>query len=59
MDTVIIIVSILIFATAITMGLTLYGLFTDKDKDGIPDQIEEKFKDLKDDTKKQISKLKK
>ena len=59
MDTVIIIVSILIFATAITMGLTLYGLFTDKDNDGIPDALEMKFKDLKEDIKAEIKKLKK
>ena len=43
MDTLIIIVSIVMFITVIIMGLTVYGLFTDKDKDGIPDALENKF----------------
>ena len=55
MNTLIIIITILMFATAIIMGLTIYGLFTDKDKDGIPDALEDKFKELKE----EISKLKK
>ena len=59
MDTLIIIISIILFGTAIMVALTAYGIFTDKDKDGIPDQIEEKFNDLKEDIKKEISKLKK
>lgn len=59
MDTLIIIITILMFATAIMMGLTLYGIFTDKDKDGIPDALEDKFKELKEDIKDQISKIKK
>ena len=59
MNTLIIIITILMFATAIMMGLTVYGLFTDKDQDGIPDQIEEKFNDLKEDLKAEIKKLKK
>lgn len=55
MNTLIIIITIIMFATAIMMGLTVYGLFTDKDKDGIPDALEDKFKELKE----EISKLKK
>lgn len=59
MEILIIIITILMFATAIMMGLTVYGLFTDKDKDGIPDALEDKFKQLKNDIKEEISKLKK
>jgi len=55
MDVLIIIISIIMFATAIMMGLTVYGLFSDKDKDGIPDALEQKFSELKE----EISKLKK
>jgi len=55
MDTLIIILSILLFSVVIMMGLTVYGLFADKDKDGIPDALEAKFKELKE----EISKLKK
>ncbi|MGB4742694.1 MAG: hypothetical protein WBH49_03520 [Flavobacteriaceae bacterium] len=55
METIVIILSILLFAVVIMMGLTVYGLFTDKDKDGIPDALEAKFKELKE----EISKLKK
>lgn len=55
MDILIIIITILMFATAIMMALTMYGIFTDKDKDGIPDALENKFQELK----KEISKLKK
>jgi uracil DNA glycosylase len=58
MDALIIIITILMFATAIMMGLTVYGIFSDKDKDGIPDALENKFKELKDDIKEQISKIK-
>ena len=52
MDTIIIIITVIIFATAVTIGLTLHGLFTDKDKDGIPDAIENKFNELKEEIKK-------
>ena len=45
--------------TAVLMALTANGFFTDKDQDGIPDQIEEKFNDLKEDLKSEIKKLKK
>ena len=55
MDTLIIILSVLLFSVVIMMGLTVYGLFVDKDKDGIPDALEAKFKELKE----EISKLKK
>ena len=55
MDIFIIVITILMFATAIMMGLTVYGLFIDKDKDGIPDLLESKFKELK----KEILKMKK
>jgi len=37
MQTFIIIISIVMFLTALMMELTVYGIFTDKDKDGIPD----------------------
>ena len=59
MDTLIIIITILMLGTAVLMAMTANGFFTDKDQDGIPDQIEEKFKDLKEDIKAEISKLKK
>jgi len=59
MDILIIIITVLMLGTAILMALTANGFFTDKDQDGIPDQIEEKFKDLKEDIKAEISKLKK
>jgi len=55
MDTLIIILSVLMFAVAIMIALTVYGLFVDNDKDGIPDALEAKFKELKE----EISKLKK
>ena len=45
--------------TAVLMALTANGFFKDKDQDGIPDQIEEKFNDLKEDIKEEIKKLKK
>ena len=59
MDVLIIIITILMLGTAVLMAMTANGFFTDKDQDGIPDQIEEKFKDLKEDIKAEISKLKK
>jgi len=59
MDILIIIITILMLGTAVLMAMTANGFFTDKDQDGIPDQIEEKFNDLKQDIKEQISKLKK
>ena len=55
MDILIIIITILMLGTAVLMALTAYGFFTDKDKDGIPDALEDKFKELKE----EISKLKK
>jgi len=55
MDTLIIILSVLMFAVAIMIALTVYGLFVDKDKDGIPDALESKFKELKE----EIAKIKK
>jgi len=59
MDTLIIILSVLMFAVAIMIALTVYGLFVDNDKDGIPDALEYKFNDLKEDLKAEIKKLKK
>lgn len=59
MDILIIIITILMLATAVLMALTANGFFKDKDQDGIPDQIEEKFNDLKEDLKSEIKKLKK
>lgn len=59
MDILIIIITILMLGTAVLMALTANGFFTDKDQDGIPDQIEQKFEDLKDIMKKEIGKLKK
>ena len=52
----IITLSLLLIAAAIVVGLTYNGVFTDKDKDGIPDKVEEKFEEVK---KKVKSKLKK
>ena len=59
MDVLIIIITILMLLTAVLMALTANGFFTDKDRDGIPDQIEEKFKDLKKDITAEIKKIKK
>jgi hypothetical protein len=59
MDILIIIITILMLLTAVLMALTANGFFTDKDRDGIPDQIEEKFKDLKKDITAEIKKIKK
>ena len=59
MDTLIIIISILMFGTAIMVALTAYGIFSDKDKDGIPDALEDRFKQLKEDIKEEIGKIKK
>ena len=47
------------FLTAIMMVLTVYGMFTDKDKDGIPDALENKFNEIVKDIKSEISKIKK
>ncbi len=47
------------FATAVMMVLTVYGLFTDKDKDGIPDALEDKFNQVVSDIKQEIEKIKK
>lgn len=59
METLIIIIAVIMFLTALMMALTVYGIFTDKDKDGIPDALENKFKELKADIKKEIGKIKK
>tara|TARA_B100001059_G_C17824335_1_gene580389 strand:- start:2396 stop:2575 length:180 start_codon:yes stop_codon:yes gene_type:complete len=59
MNTFIIIISIVMFATAVMMVLTVYGLFTDKDKDGIPDALEDKFNQVVSDIKQEIEKIKK
>ena len=59
MQTFIIILSVLLFISVVIVALTVYGLFTDKDKDGIPDALENKFYDVVSDIKNEISKLKK
>jgi len=59
MNTIVIIISIVMFLTAIMMALTVYGMFTDKDKDGIPDALENKFNEIVKDIKSEISKIKK
>ena len=59
MQTFIIILSVLLFFSVVIVALTVYGLFTDKDKDGIPDALENKFNDVVSDIKNEISKLKK
>jgi archaellum component FlaG (FlaF/FlaG flagellin family) len=59
MQTLIIIISIVMFLTAVMMALTVYGLFTDKDKDGIPDALEDKFNQVVSDIKQEIEKIKK
>lgn len=59
MNTFVIIISIVMFLTAIMMALTVYGMFTDKDKDGIPDALENKFNEIVKDIKSEISKIKK
>jgi|TARA_R110001606_G_scaffold332163_1_gene480008 archaellum component FlaG (FlaF/FlaG flagellin family) len=59
MQTFIIIISIVMFLTALMMALTVYGIFTDKDKDGIPDALEDKFNQVVSDIKQEIEKIKK
>ncbi len=59
MNTFIMIISIVMFATAVMLVLTVYGLFTDKDKDGIPDALEDKFNQVVSDIKQEIEKIKK
>jgi len=59
MDTLIIIISIVMFLTALMLVLTVYGIFTDKDKDGIPDALEDKFNQVVSDIKQEIEKIKK
>jgi archaellum component FlaG (FlaF/FlaG flagellin family) len=59
MQTLIIIISIVMFLTAVMMALTVYGIFTDKDKDGIPDALEDKFNQVVSDIKQEIEKIKK
>jgi Tfp pilus assembly protein PilO len=52
----IIIISLIVIASAIIVGLTYNGVFTDKDKDGIPDKVEEKFEEVKKKVKRKIKK---
>ena len=59
MQTFIIIISIVMFLTALMLALTVYGIFTDKDKDGIPDALEDKFNQVVSDIKQEIEKIKK
>jgi len=59
MQTLIIIISIVMFLTALMLALTVYGIFTDKDKDGIPDALEDKFNQVVSDIKQEIEKIKK
>ena len=59
METFIIIISIVLFLTAVMMALTVYGIFIDKDKDGIPDALENKFNQVVSDIKQEIEKIKK
>jgi len=59
MDTLIIIISIVMFLTALMLVLTVYGIFKDKDKDGIPDALEDKFNQVVSDIKQEIEKIKK
>lgn len=59
MQTLIIIISIVMFLTAVMLVLTVYGIFTDKDKDGIPDALEDKFNQVVSDIKQEIEKIKK
>ena len=59
MNTFIMIISIVMFLTAGMLVLTVYGLFTDKDKDGIPDALENKFNQVVSDIKQEIEKIKK
>ena len=59
MQTFIIILSVLLFISVVIVALTVYGLFTYKYKDGIPDALENKFNDVVSDIKNEISKLKK
>lgn len=55
MNTFLIIIIIALIISALLMLLTSLGLFTDKNRNNIPDYLDDKFKELKD----EISKLKK
>ncbi len=47
METIVIILSILLFICVGVIIATKLGKFSDKDQDGIPDLIESKFEELK------------
>lgn len=55
MTTFLVIGIIVLIVIGLLMLLTSLGLFTDKDRNNIPDYLDDKFKELKD----EISKLKK
>tara|TARA_R100001015_G_C4609020_1_gene164283 strand:+ start:706 stop:897 length:192 start_codon:yes stop_codon:yes gene_type:complete len=55
METLTILLIIVLIISGIMMLLTSFGLFTDKNKNNIPDYLDKKFEDLKE----EINKLKK
>ena len=55
METLSIIMVVALVISGLLMLLTSFGIFTDKNKNNIPDYLDDKFKELKD----EISKLKK
>ena len=59
MQTIVIILSILLFASVITALLSYKGILGDRDKDGIADVIEDTFADLKEEIKELKDKISK
>lgn len=56
---IVIIASIIVISAVIVGVLTYNGVFTDKDKDGIPDAFEEKIENVQKDIKEAAAKVKK
>ena len=59
MQTIVIILSILLFAAVITAVLAYKGILGDRDKNGIADVIEDTFADLKEEIKELKDKISK
>ena len=60
MKTILIILAIAaVVAAGVYVATKYFGLFTDADKDGIPDEVEEKVAEVKVATKKAATKVKK
>jgi methyl-accepting chemotaxis protein len=59
MKTILVIILVLaVVAGAIWVATKYFGLFTDADKDGIPDEVEEKVEDVKEAVQKTTKEVK-